>query len=80
MRVKVPRRTNDRTANLYRRWQEYHEQFLADEASRETIVAAYTDWADAVDSVRHEAFEAREGGKLLRWAGIIPDATGDENE
>lgn len=58
---------------LYLRWQEYHAQFLADEASRETVVAAYTDWADAVDSVRHEAFEAREGGKMLRWAGIIPD-------
>ena len=60
----------DRAARLRHRWLEYDAEYQRGEASRECVLAAYTDWVDAVHAPRHEAFEAREGGKMLRDIGI----------
>lgn len=61
---------------LRNRWQQYDRAYMGDrsvpfDASREDVIAAYVDWVDAVDgAVIQPAFEAREGGKLLRSLGI----------
>lgn len=61
-----------RQDHLYDRWAAYHEGFLSGEASRETALAAYDDWLSSVEAPRHAAFEAREGGKLLKSIGVKP--------
>lgn len=62
----------ERQDHLFDRWSAYHEAFLCGEASRETALSAYDDWLSSVDGPRHAAFEAEEGGKLLRGIGIRP--------
>lgn len=61
---------DERIDALRVRWREYDEAYRVGSASRETAVAAYVDWADALNSVYHEAFEANEGGKILAGIGI----------
>ena len=64
---------SDIANGLHTRWLEYHQEFMCGGSSRETVLAAYDDWTSAVDSERQDAFDARQGGTLLRSIGVKTD-------
>lgn len=63
----------DGIRRLRQRWEEYDRKFRErhpDNVSAETVIAAYTDWADAMGGAVQDEFDARQGGHLLRGIGI----------
>lgn len=70
---------SDIADGLYTRWWAYHQEFMRGGSSREAVAVAYDDWTSAVDSGRQDAFDARQGGALLRSIGVKTYKTDKES-
>lgn len=62
----------ERIEALEARWREYDALYRLDQCSYEAVMASYQDWASAIQSLRQDEFEARQGAKVLYDIGIQP--------